>query len=389
VNSLIRAGVVILPALALGYAALGSGLDRMSEASPALATIVPQGFRAAAWRGGARIDLARGQLRAAADKSLRAILADPMDAGSSSGLGLARLKLKDGIAAEAAFRVAGQLGWRDQPTQLYWMALSANSGAFALAAQRADALLRQDSSLREQPAVLAQLETSPAGRTALAERLALHPAWANDYWNKLYLLNVGQLANRVLVLDEAALRPPVLSCADVQTLIGAIEAQEPARGRSIKARYCSSGVSQLLVDGGFEAAQLANVSGPGWQFAGAGGLDVRITTGARNVGKAVTVASTLPLRQVFASQALELPPGRYLVAWHLSGGAGGSTSGIQVRLTCTHDGGDYLVPMSAGAGRSAAAAAIAPGCRQQWLDLAIDPGVGPITVDDVTVDREG
>jgi hypothetical protein len=379
----------MLPALALGYAALGSGLDRMSEGSPALARLVPQAFRAAAWRSGARLDLARGQLRAASDKSLGAILADPMDAGSSSGLGLARLKLKQGVAAEAAFRVSGQLGWRDQETQLYWMALSANSGAFSLAAQRADALLRQDASLREQPAVLAQLEASPAGRKALAERLVLHPAWAGDYWNKLYLLPPGQLANRARVLTEAPLRPPVLTCDDVQTMIGAIAVRDPPGSRFVRERYCSRIGGGLLVDGGFEAAQLSNVSGPGWQFAGAGGLDVRITPGLGQGGKAVTVASTLPLRQVFATQSIELPPGRYRIGWRIAGSAGAALSGLEVRLTCTQNGGDYLGSVSSGGDRWSASVEIAADCRQQWLDLAVDPGAGPITVDDVGIERQG
>ena len=228
-SSLLRTALIFVPALALGYVALGSGLDRMSEGNPALSRMVPQAFRSAAWRGGAAQEIARGNLRAARDKSTRAVLTDPMNAASSSALGLVRLKLREGVAAEAAFRVAGQLGWRDQTTQLYWMALSAASGAFPLAAQRVDALLRQDTGLREQPAILAGLEATPGGRKALAVRLAMRPAWSGEYWNKLYLLAPAQLANRARVLDEPALRPPVMACADVQTMAGVLANPDPAR----------------------------------------------------------------------------------------------------------------------------------------------------------------
>lgn len=386
-SSLLRTALIVFPALALGYVALGSGLDRMSEVNPALSGVGPQAFRAAAWRGGAAQDIARGNLAAARDKSTRAILADPMNAATSSGLGLVRLKLREGVAAEAAFRVAGQLGWRDQTTQLYWMALSAASGAFPLAAQRADALLRQDTSLREQPAILAGLEATAQGRKALAARLAMRPAWFGDYWNKLYLLDPGQLANRARVLDEPAMRPPVVACADVQTMVGALVIRDPAHGRSIRRRYCQKQGGGLLADGGFEAAQLSNTSSPGWQFAGAGGLDVRIDPGAGHGSKAVAVTTSLPLRQVFASQALELAPGRYLVGWRMPGSAGKDSNRVAVRLTCQQNGGDYLSPAPAGGDRLAAPVEVTADCPLQWLDLAIDPGAGPVAVADVTVER--
>ena len=386
-SSLLRAALIVVPALALGYVALGSGLDRMSEGNSALSRMVPQAFRSAAWRGGGALDIARGNLSAARDKSTRAVLTDPMNAASNSGLGLVRLKLQEGVAAEAAFRVAGQLGWRDQTTQLYWMALSAASGAFPLAAQRADALLRQDASLREQPAILAALEATPGGRKALADRLAVRPAWFGDYWNKLYLLDPGQLANRARVLDEPALRPPVLACADVQTMAGALETRAAALSRSIRLRFCPMRGDGLLADGGFEAARLSNTSASGWQFAGAGGLDVRIETGAGFGSKVVVVTSSLPLRQVFASQSLELAPGRYLVVWRLPVRAGAASTRIAARLTCQQHSGDFLVPAPASGDRRAAPVEVARDCPRQWLDLAVDPGAGAVAVDDVTVER--
>ena len=386
-SRLSRAAVIVLPALGLGFAVLGSGLDRMSGSNPAFSAMVPQAFRAAAWRSGGALDLVQGRLGAARDKAMRAILADPMDAAASSGLGLARLKLHDGVAAEAAFRVAGQLGWRDKTTQLYWMALSAASGAFPLAAQRADALLRQDSRLREQPRLLAPLEATSAGRKALAARLAPRPAWFGDYWNKLYLLDPGQLANRARVLDEPALRPPIMACADVRTMAVSLVKSDLARSRSILQRYCPRRGGVLLSDGGFEEAQLSNTAASGWQFTGEGGLDVRIEQGAGPGGRAVAVTSALPMRRVFASQALALEPGRYRVGWRMVGRAGAATTGIAVRLTCQQNTGEYLVLAPAGGDRLTASAEVSADCPLQWLDLAIDSGAGPIAVDDVTVER--
>ena len=382
-----RAALIVLPALGLGYAVLGSGLDRMSAANPAFSAMVPPAFRAAAWRSGGALDIAEGRSVAARDKATRAILIDPMDAAASSGLGLAQLKLHEGVAAEAAFRVAGQLGWRDKTTQLYWMALSAASGAFPLAAQRADALLRQDSRLREQPTLLAPLEATSPGRKALAARLAQRPAWFGEYWNKLYLLDPGQLANRARVLDEPALRPPVMACADVRTMAVSLVNSDPVRSRSILQRYCPRRGGVLLTDGGFEAARLSNAAASGWQFTGEGGLDVRIVSGAGPGGRAMAVSSALPMRQIFASQALELEPGRYRLGWRMPGMAGAATSGIAVRLTCQQNVGEYLALAPAGGDHLAASAQVPANCPLQWLDLAIDSGAGPLLVDDVTVAR--
>ena len=169
----ILTGPIVLMALTAGYAALGSGLDRLSRDNPASARMVPIAFRANAWRGASAQDMTLERYTAALDKARRAIVADPIDVGSSSGMGLARLKLRQGVAAEAAFRVAGQLGWRDKNTQLYWMAVSADSGAFGIAAERADALLRQDRRLRELPAMVAGLEATEGGRKAYDSALAL------------------------------------------------------------------------------------------------------------------------------------------------------------------------------------------------------------------------
>ena len=368
-------------ALTAGYAALGSGLDRLSRDNPASARMVPIAFRANAWRGASAQDMTLERYTAALDKARRAIVADPIDVGSSSGMGLARLKLRQGVAAEAAFRVAGQLGWRDKNTQLYWMAVSADNGAFGIAAERADALLRQDRRLRELPAMVAGLEATEGGRKALAARIALRPEWFGDYWNKLFLLTPAQLANRALVLDQAALRAPVMGCDDVQTMTASLAQQrDTVRSQAISERFCKRTSGSVLADGGFTAAQLSSTATVGWQFAGEGGLDVRIQDIGPQ-GKAVVVTSTLALRQVFASQALHLAPGRYRITWRMPG----QRAGIAVRLSCKQGEGEFLTAGSAGRDRMAGEVELGADCPLQWLALAIDPGAGPIIVDDVTV----
>lgn len=385
-NRHVRAAVVALFAVGVGRAALGSGLDRMSAKNPALAGLVPPPFRANAWRGSSALATALGNLPAAQIAATMAVRRDPMDAAAASALGMTRLASRDGTGAAEAFRVAAQLGWRDKSTQLYWMAVATNAGDFAIAAARADALLRQDAQLREQPLVLAALERLPGGRKALAARLALRPEWFGDYWSKLYLLKPEQLYARARVLDEPALRPARMMCAEVRTLAGTLLAHGKAeQGRLILKRFCRGGSEASLTDGGFERAQLSGTSPFGWQFTGEGGLDVRLESRPGEAGKAVVIDSALSMRQVFASQALQLAPGRYRVSWRMPRGDGASASRIVARLTCQQNGGDFLAAAPAGRGHFTALAEVTPDCPSQWLDLAIDPGEGAVAIDDVRV----
>jgi hypothetical protein len=149
------------------------------------------------------------------------------------------------------------------------------------------------------------------------------------------------------------------------------------QGRRVFDRFCRGQDAALIADGGFENAKLSGGSPSGWQFTGEGGLDIRLEPGPGARGRAVVVDSTLPFRQVFASQALQLPPGRYRVSWRVPGRAGAWR--VVARLTCRQGLGEFADVASAGAN-------VSVDCPLQWLDLAIDPGPGPVRVDDVTVD---
>lgn len=381
-----RAAAVTLIAFGVGIAALGSGLDRMSAKNPALSGLVPLPFRASAWRSTSALALAGQQSAKAQTAAIEAVRHDPMDAASASALGMSRLTAGDGLGAAAAFRVAGQLGWRDRPTQLYWMTVATASGDHAIAAERADALLRQEARLREQPLLLGALERLPEGRRALAARLALRPEWFGDYWSKLFVLNPEQLVARARVLDEPALRPASITCAEVRPMARALLANKRAgEGRSVLKRYCGGSEGPLLVDGGFERAQIANSSPFGWQFIGAGGLDVRLEARSGGSGLAVVVGSALPLRQVFASQALQLRAGSYRVSWRLPGSDEVDAARISARITCQQGSGAFLAPIPAGGERFAAFARVPADCPLQWLDLATDAGEAKIVVDDVAL----
>ena len=378
-----------LTALALGLATLawGSAIDRMTRAAPALARIVPEPLRANAWRAEATLALQQ-KSRSAEALAMRAVMADPIDPASSSLLGAARFAQADGPGAAAAFRVAGTLGWRDQPTQLYWLLAALQATDYRVATERLDALLRQAPNYPQGGMLLGQLGATPGGRAALAERLAARSNWFHVYLTTFDGVSPAQLADRAAVLDEPALAPAKVTCTEIGPLAGALYGQDRAgEARRLWRSHCGAREA-LLADGGFDAARLNETSPFAWQFMGEGGLDLRLDPAAKgagrsNVGQALVAASTLPQRRVIAVQSVQLGAGRYRLAWRANAAGGAPTARITARLTCKRGEGAWPESAVRSDGRRTALVAVPPGCPVQWLELALDPGSGAVTLEEV------
>lgn len=380
------ARIALTAAIALAaVAALGSAADRMSVTRPEIAGTVPEAFRRHAWRPVALAMLRQGPRAVAVTAAERAVAADPLDSGALAVLSFVRLTLGDAAGSDRAFRVAGALGWRERATQLYWISSALAAGDATVAAERIDALLRQDQTLAQAPQYFAALAARPAGRRALAARLALRPPWLGAYFGNLGELAPDQLVRRAQVLGEPALAPPRVRCAEVRALSAALLTRgEGARGRDIELRFCGARHSAGgLRDGGFDQAQLNGTDPFGWQFVGEGGIDLALSAApAGSAGQAVTVASSLSARRVFARQTLQLAPGRYRVAWRTRDQGGAPA--VLARLTCSPDSGGFVEPSRQAAGRYAGTATVPANCTTQWLELAVAAGASGF-VDDVAL----
>lgn len=376
-----------LSALALGMATLawGSGIDRMARAAPALARVVPEGLRGNAWRTQAALALQR-KADGAEALTRRAVIADPADAASLSLLGAARFADGDGAGAAAAFRVAGTLGWRDQPTQLYWLAAALQAGDHAVATERLDALLRQAPGYPQAGALLGVLAATPPGRAALARRLADRPGWFFVFLTAFDGVSAAQLADRAAVLELPSMATAKVTCTEIGPLAGALYGQNRAiEARRLWRRHCG-GRDALLLDGGFDAARLNETSPFAWQFMGEGGLDLRLEPGASGSGQMLLAASSWPQRRILAIQALQLSPGRYRLGWSARDATGATSARIAARVTCKRGEGAWLDATAGADGTRTALADVPAGCPLQWLELALDPGSGPAILDDVTLD---
>lgn len=377
-----------LVAAALGFAALAvpSALDRASVAAPAVAARVPAAFAANAWRARAETALVAKRPGEALSAAAEAVRRDPVDPASTGLLGAALLASGKAEAAERAFRVAARFGWREPATQSYWLEAAFAAGDLPLAAQRLDALLRQSPALPQGAALLSRFEATGAGRTALAKRLALRPAWLLGYRNSPVPLSTATMVARADVLRQVAARVGPLGCEEALSLVrGLVEAGRPAEGwRLWRAQCPRASRAAAVADGGFSAARLDAPPSPfEWSFPGAVGIDVMVAPAAGFAGPALQAASSLPRREAFAVQHLRLAPGSYRLAWREQDSAGRPSARIAASLSCRLDQAEWQTARSAGGDQRFTTATIAADCPDQWLTLAILPGEETVILDDV------
>lgn len=369
------------------YAALVlvSGLDRASASSPALAAFVPAPFAAQAQRSAAQQALQDAQHAPALAAATRAVIADPIDPRSAALLGAAQLADQQRVKADRSFRVAAQFGWRDPLTQLYFMNAALAGGQPRLAALRLDAILRQSPDFPLRNTLLAQFEGTAEGRTALAERLALRPAWSFAYMNHIGLLELPTLRNRAAVV--ASLGAGQWGCDSVAPLTAHLATiGGPIEAKQLWQAHCPAAAIGIA-DPQFAAIRLARRPVPfEWNLVGSG--DVEATpaaqTGTGQTGLLVRVGGPVP--QPIAWQMLTLPPGTYELSWTARNGQSAAT-GVQVSLSCTLTDRRAVTATANpdGKGRFTAQLAIDAACPGHILALWQAPGPDLIRFDDLAI----
>ena len=185
-----------------GFLASVSGLDRASASASGLADRVPQAFGWEASRASASLAIMAQDEATALARAKTAVAKDPVNPDSTALLGAAHLMSGDAAAAAPVFRIAARFGWRNIPTQLYWFAAALQNGDHAVAADRADAVLRGYPAFPQRNAILAPLETDPAARKELLARLERGPAWMPQYLTLTDDMDAEQVARRADVLAE-------------------------------------------------------------------------------------------------------------------------------------------------------------------------------------------
>ena len=374
--------------IAFAIAALLSGTDRQSREFPSAPSVIGWPYDTGAARARAISAFVQNGPKSAIAFARRAILSDPISAQPISLLGRAQLYAGQAQAARKTFEVAGQLGWRDGMTQIYWLDQALQMGDIKVAAERLDALLRQSPRDENRDRFLAIVSATPEGRAAIAQRLKAMPTWTTVYVGDVKDLPAEQLAQRadVVLRTGRGVWPCSASAIITQKLIDSnmlAEAQAVWRGT------CAASNS-LVFDGGFDQLDTTMATrGFDWQLSSRGDVDVvpaMDTAGNRLLDIAVSAPRTLPV----LSQLVVLQPGTYRLTWKTPDTDPAKARALQVTLDCTATLGKAAAgtPATGQPGTWTQNFAVDQTCKAQRLIFWLPPNT-PIHLDDVTLAGPG
>lgn len=378
---------LLLLAGTLGFAllALGSGLDRASARHPGLARYVPGFLAAEAHRSDSAAALQAGDNKAAITAAERAIRADPVDPRSTALLGAGQLASGQAVGADRSFRIAARLGWRDPLTQLYFMNLALRGGQPRLAALRLDAILRQAPDFPIRDMLLAQFEGNPAGRAALAERLALRPPWTFAYMNKASAVPLAGLRERALVVSQMK---PAWGCDEVAPLVTALVLRAGTQdGYRLWRAQCPL-ADQAIGDPRFTRFPAARQPVPfEWNLIGNGDVSASPAIQAQTGTSGLVVRVGGPGAQPVAWQLLVLEPGSYRLSWTARTADGGPARQASFSFACAFAERNPLVSQAGEKGAFSAVLTAQGNCPGQFLTLWVEPGSDDVTVDNLALNR--
>lgn len=351
----------------LGLASIGSAFDRMAHDEPRIARLVPEPFRAGADLAQGRLALIRGQESAARDMAGQAVDASPVDPATLALLGQARLANGELVAAQNAFRSAAAFGWREPATQAYWLQAALQAGDWQGAGLRADALLRSQSELRGDFALLAVFEGTGAGQAVLSGLVAGRPPWLHAYLQPASVPDDAALVRRAAFLGQPGL--PGVTCQFVLPMVEQLLARGAAgQGRALWQSRCGGVADGGLQDGKFAQLAAGSANPFGWRRVASG--DVSLSGG----GRGLVARNRAPAPRLIIWQSLALPEGRYRAILPEA-----EASQWRVALSC---GGapDRRPPPWA-------SEFIIEDCEAQTLSLWLEPGSGEERLSQIALER--
>lgn len=379
-KALAAAGLICFAALAIL-----SGTDRQSREFPTSPNVVGWPYDSGAARAKAILAFVNTGPGSAIPLARRAILSDPVSAPAVSILGRSQLYAGQFPEARKTFEVAGQLGWRDGMTQIYWLDQALRVADYKTAAERLDALLRQAPQDESGARFLAVMSATPEGRDALAKRLKLGPNWANAYLVDLKDVPQDQLLQRVDVVRRTgrSIWDCRTSAIIVQNLIKANLLDE---AQTIWRLNCAVSAS-LVYDGSFDQLDTTKpTTGFDWILSERGDAGISLTqdeTGHRMLNLQVNATVALPV----VRQLVVLKPGTYRLRWRSPGTAANATRAMRVALSCTPRYADALASSeSREPGVFVNEFVVDAQCSARQLIFWLAPQT-PVNLDDVALER--
>ena len=382
-----RAGIVGLCAV-VAVLAIGNGLDRASVNQPWLGRLVPSPFAASSLIGSSSEAFRSHRYRQAERLARAAIEAAPVEPESAGLLGGALFGQGNVAGAERAFMVAGQFGWRIPLTQYYWMQQALAVGDYRVAALRLDAMLRQDPELITNRALMSPLESSEAGRKALADRLAQKPGWLTKYASQVSDIPPEVATVRADVLDILARQGKPLGCSAIGPLTTALaNAGDTMRAYAIWRAHCPQRATGLVSDADFAALQVHQPDSPfDWVVIGDGDVSLSVDPLAQGRGHRLVIASSASFPRKVLTQLSPIPPGNYRLEWSARTESGAADQRIKATVSCQPDSREWLPARLDPASRKFVADVVVDNaCAARWIGFSILPGQDALSFGEVAL----
>lgn len=373
-----KAGLLFAAGIAVLLLAIFDGLDRYAVHDPGIERLVPEPLRARSERALSARAFMLGDGDSAASHAAAAVARDPMERRNLGLLGVSQLEAGDRAGAEAAFRQASALGWREPLTQLFWFEASLRAADLPRAMARLDALLRNDPKSAEAQRALAMVASIGAGRAELARLLSKRPGWMRAVLEAPASLPDSRLLDRAAIMVRLGESGTVLGCDAPRALTQAVlERGDYDAARQVWGLHCpQQAAGERFADPAFVSLKDGGVAGPfGWQRIASGDIDVRTGSGGE-----VMVRNTASRMRVVAIQPVLLAPGELRV--RLRDGASGAF-GFAVQC-----GKQQPTSKSAQQGDPASGGQTiqVPSCRNQWLALYANPSAQDAALGTLLID---
>ena len=381
--------MLCLAVFCYGVATIGNGLDRAVVQMPMLAQKVPGWFAVNALAAQSEAAIQAGHTSAAVSLAEQTVTKAPVDPLSTALLGAARLASMDAVGAETAFRVAGQFGWRQRLTQIYWMQAALSLGDYRIAAQRLDALLRQYPELLADRRIMDPFERNPQARAAMVDSLAGKPGWLTPYAYNVENVAPDIMQIRSEVLTEVAARGQRVGCDIIAPSVRQLASIDAIISAARLWRlHCSSAGTGAVINGEFTGSRLtAPLTRFDWTILGDGDLGVTVAAGRRENDHQLRASSTAHIRRSFLDQQLAALPGAYVLRWKADDAQGNPTDRIAAVVGCDLTNKNWLQgQLDSQSGEWSTPVLIDGACQGHWLEFSIAPGSGEILFDDVKLD---
>ena len=277
--------------------------------------------------------LLRGDTARARALAARSIARAPFEARSLRVFGLASIDAKDAKRGLAAMALAGSLGWRDTPTQLWQAEMAARSAAWSVAAERLDALARRRQAVDQSFGMMRAIAVVPEGASAVKARLDAQPAWRSGFFGFMGTMPPELARGHQAILETLARsRDPQLAAEAAPYVATLLGQGEFARARQLWTRWMApagSAPAGQLQDGSFQRAARSDAPAAfGWTIRNIPGADAKAAaSGGIHVEAMGDASGTL------VDQLLILVPGSYSFGIDAQASASAMDSFVW-RLTC-------------------------------------------------------